>query len=169
MQNIRCGNDSGNCVNLINQGYDCPCFSGFKKVLYDSGLHCEDINECLLAEDVCAGLFDSCENEMGSFSCPCESSGFKRVTEESDCADIDECDQLCLGRNEVCENNIGSFDCDCKTGFERSDVNNTEDCIDVNECATGAHECLAPSESFCCNEPGFYKCGKEVFALVIPF
>ena len=153
-----CGNNTGECVNLVNQGYNCSCFSGFdKRIDWPAGTtHCVDTNECNLEEDVCPGPYDFCQNTHGSFDCPCESSGFHRTSEESDCSDVDECSSetdLCPGPFDVCQNELGSFICRCESdGYER--LSESENCTDVDECDT---KCLHALET-CNNTIGNFTC-----------
>jgi hypothetical protein len=68
------------------------------------------------------------------------------------CVDINECvaDSNPCGENEVCRNTIGGYVCECEYGLHKQD----DQCVDVNECATGIDEC----SHICENTYGSYKC-----------
>ena len=106
---LSCGN--GTCVNKINHGYDCSCFTGFERYQnFDKRLiECLDIDECCLPENACPGLNAFCENTIGSFSCGCL-DGYERISNK--CQDIDECvtgTDNCSAL--TCVNTDGSFSC----------------------------------------------------------
>ncbi|KAI8733685.1 mucin-4, partial [Biomphalaria glabrata] len=52
---------------------------------------------------------------------------------------------------EDCVNNFGSHVCNCKPGYARNDKG---DCININECANGDHQC----QQICVDVPGKYNC-----------
>ena len=90
----------------------------------------------------------------GSFSCVCE-AGFAKPTEDSDCADIDECNQdenTCSGLFEICINEAGSFECPCETGYHR--IPEAAHCSDVNECENTCEGVL----DVCQNTDGSFTC-----------
>ena len=106
----------------IEGSYSCVCQAGFAKQTEDSD--CDDIDECNLNKSKCSGLFEVCVNEVGNFSCQCESAGFRRATDLADCLDVDECNfeiDPCSGPYDVCVNTVGSFNCSCETtGCQRA-------------------------------------------------
>ena len=61
----------------------------------------------------------------------------------------------------ACLNDMGTSSCSCIPGFEL-DVNNQE-CVDVDECETGAHDCLEVDRANCSNVQGTFVCGKIHF------
>ncbi|CAI9719574.1 polycystic kidney disease 1-like 2 [Octopus vulgaris] len=67
--------------------------------------------------------------------------------------DVDECsNETSCGINSICMNTRGSYQCECKTGYKKvGDI-----CQDVDECATGGHNC--PQISTCINTGGSYLC-----------
>ena len=56
-----------------------------------------------------------CENEIGSFSCPCK-PGFMKSESFSKCDDVDECAEKThdCPANADCINAPGDFECNCK-------------------------------------------------------
>nr|KAI8737362.1 mucin-4-like [Biomphalaria glabrata] len=71
------------------------------------------------------------------------------------CQDINECVDPALNNCnpliEDCVNNFGSHVCNCKPGYARNDKG---DCININECANGDHQC----QQICVDVPGKYNC-----------
>lgn len=41
----------------------------------------------------------------------------------------------------TCSVTAGSFECECKRGYEQRRDGTSGDCFDIDECATGAHDC----------------------------
>ena len=152
-----CGSGRGTCVNEVNHGFDCSCFQGYAKHYnwQDGTVSCEDIDECDTLEDACPGAFDHCLNEVGSFSCPCNSAGFHREQTSGDCQDVDECTMECLDELEVCQNEIGSYVCSCLPGYERNNDNGT--CANIDQCISEVDKCPGQNDS-CQNEVGGFKC-----------
>nr|XP_027216674.1 fibrillin-2-like isoform X4 [Penaeus vannamei] len=70
------------------------------------------------------------------------------------CRDIDECNDNPCREFEVCENTQGSYKCSCREGFQRS--SSTGECIDLNECQLGLHNCETTQR--CDNTIGSYAC-----------
>ncbi|XP_054984738.1 adhesion G protein-coupled receptor E5 isoform X2 [Sorex araneus] len=112
-------------------------------------------------------LRSSCFNVT---SCRCD-PGFRALEGEiftnplDICEDINECApslNVSCGRLADCVNTEGSYHCECISGYRlasgeskfRNKSENT--CRDVDECASGTHEC--PSTTTCVNTPGSYKC-----------
>ena len=97
-----CGNNSGECVNLINQGFNCSCFRGYELTTASdsSSIECLDVDECLLDEELCDGNGPNviCRNTLGNYTCQC-ATGFNKPSEQSNCTDVNECQgwqKLCL-------------------------------------------------------------------------
>ncbi|KAL1007860.1 hypothetical protein UPYG_G00092600 [Umbra pygmaea] len=139
------------CAQLCDNtpgSYQCSCATGFS--LAFDGKNCEDVNEC--DSSPCE---QQCANIYGSYQCYC-TQGFYLMEDGHTCGDIDECSQsignLCLFQ---CVNVPGSYQCACPpTGYTMS--TNRRTCIDIDECATGSHNCS--SSQSCYNVQGGYKC-----------
>ncbi|KAI8727978.1 mucin-4 [Biomphalaria glabrata] len=123
----------------------CVCDIGWE------GVNCNnDIDECTLRTDNCL-IGDVCVNALGSYSCVCPIGYVRNGT----CQDINECVDPALNNCnpliEDCVNNFGSHVCNCKPGYARNDKG---DCININECANGDHQC----QQICVDVPGKYNC-----------
>jgi hypothetical protein len=129
------------CVNTQGS-FSCNCSTGFTRV----GDQCIDINECTAGAP--CGSSGDCINTIGSFTCSCK-PGYGNVG----CVDINECGAAifpCPFKS-VCTNTIGSFTCACPSGT----LLNGYACVDVDECATGAHNC---NSGTCVNTFGSFRC-----------
>ncbi|XP_028649908.1 LOW QUALITY PROTEIN: thrombospondin-3a [Erpetoichthys calabaricus] len=124
-------------------GYRCgPCPEGMS----GNGTHCQDIDECLLAQPCFPGA--RCVNTAAGFQCEACPPGYwgKTVSgvgvdyaksHKQECVDIDECNESNNGGcvpNSVCMNTVGSFKCgQCKVGFIG---NQTVGCFPRKSCNT---------------------------------
>jgi len=152
-QNASCiysGPGSHNCecsLGFSGDGYNCepvcdvPCHNGGKCIAPSvcgcapgySGTNCqEDINECLLGEDVHKCLGDSiCVNRVGWFYCACK-RGYKSyhnpLDKTTSCTDVDECEASTHTCHEsaLCLNTLGSYSCYCG---ERAHQQCSTDCV----------------------------------------
>ena len=138
---------------------------------------CEDIDECLdggIGQSTCnsGGMAYTCQNLIGSYTCVCN-SGYSFDPNTNECHDINECLEGTSGCEIGCNNLEGSFECtsftptcqlDCSSGscvvvctcLDGYTWDGT-DCIDIDECATGADICYA--EPICENTIGSFNCG----------
>ncbi|XP_059468344.1 fibrillin-1-like [Neocloeon triangulifer] len=168
----RCDNTIGSykCFRLTS------CGTGY--TLNANTGSCEDDNECLLRTDNCAELGPryQCRNTVGSFRCVPKICEGKKILSASGqcvdqacpsgfepsllgkCVDIDECRQNACRENEKCINTQGSYYCtrklDCGPGFEMNEHGNQ--CLDIDECAKGTHQCASGQQCF--NRQGSYAC-----------
>ena len=147
-----------------NQGYDCTCNYGFKRVSdWEAGVvRCLDVEECnecpngiTCEHAVCTGPHETCINTLASYRCECM-LGFEDDTtvESLTCLDTDECENSpCSSTSEVCVNSAGSFSCDCLPGFGIGISG--PPCVDINECEQ--MPCSLASGT-CENEIGTFRC-----------
>ncbi|XP_032233882.1 fibrillin-2 isoform X2 [Nematostella vectensis] len=160
-----CGRNA-TCVSSKPFDYACFCktnFTGDAKVacracgpgFVDDGQGCYDVNECETGTHSCQSNQD-CINTDGAHKCECK-RGFTPKPNGKGCTDINECDDqaarsLCPSDKTKCMNRDGFFECMCKAdGY----VWYENECTDVDECKTNAHEC---KNAFCHNTLGSYKC-----------
>ncbi|KAJ8386537.1 hypothetical protein AAFF_G00170070 [Aldrovandia affinis] len=121
-------------------GYQCgPCPEGTT----GNGTHCQDIDECSLAQPCFAP--SACMNTMKGFSCepcpvglsgpPVSGVGVDYAkSHRQECRDVDECVEGACAPNSVCINTVGSYKCgQCKMGFIG---NQTTGCFPRRSCAT---------------------------------
>lgn len=159
---------------------DNRCPFGFQ---YNALLNvCDDIDECLTeGANTCDREYETCVNTVGDYICQPHDDNHGDLSTGSDqscppghsfflisCIDIDECaDGTHNCRvGEVCHNQVGSFRCDsltgggpvedkeCPRGFQPDA--RTGDCADVNECASGTHNCMDSQR--CDNTLGSFTC-----------
>ena len=121
-----------------------PCPTGFT----GHGFSCSDFDECL---DKACDEDLACSNTEGSYKCSCL-DGYKGPIQN--CTDIDECQsETVCPSNAICLNHLSSYTCqNCTLGF----IKNGADCVDVDECDLGTHDC--PLNSACHNTKGSFEC-----------
>ena len=125
-----------------------------------------DIDECANGTSGCDQI---CANEIGSYSCSCE-SGYRLRNDSHGCTgiliiiahhkynsfishlDIDECAEGTQSCTQICTNVVGSYSCSCEPGYHLA--NNGYSCSDIDECADGIHTC----SQICTNTIGNYTC-----------
>ena len=95
-----------------------------------------------------SGCVQSCVNPQ-DHSCTC-CDGF-RLYNNSQCVDIDECDESIGECDMNCDNTNGSYECSCISGFQL--VNETK-CIDIDECLMENGGC----DELCLNSIGGVSC-----------
>ncbi|XP_059051450.1 fibrillin-1-like [Achroia grisella] len=164
-----CNHISQFCINTRGS-FHCQdkgskhCPPGFK--INSRTSKCEDIDECEESSEICRPD-QMCVNQLGQYDCkpkldPSRLStscpdGMRHRPGSTICEDIDECLEgihLC-DRHQNCLNTNGSHECHCKLGYELDII--TSACVDVNECATDQHNCLADSQR-CDNTVGSFIC-----------
>ncbi|XP_067136118.1 fibrillin-2-like isoform X2 [Centruroides vittatus] len=166
----RCDNTIGSfiCVRIIS------CGTGY--TINAETRECEDDDECRLGTHNCGPSF-VCRNTEGSFRCDrircppgqkllsdgtCQTITCSRGMESDsngNCIDINECVNPGICRpNQRCINTVGSYRCQnlltCGGGYEVNEYGNQ--CVDIDECSRGTHECGA--KQICRNRAGGYIC-----------
>ena len=143
------------CINSLG-GYECNCQEGyfgdgktcFPGFCSDSNCPSSDHKECVSPR---------------SNECKCL-EGYN-LNNSSNCVDVDECVKLPCDQKAKCSNNPGSYSCTCKTGSfgngfncscKTGFTNNVYSCPDINECASGLHNCH--TYATCNNFEGFFNC-----------
>ncbi|XP_013406006.1 uncharacterized protein LOC106170605 [Lingula anatina] len=115
----RCGMERGlcqvRCVNVYPGSYKCECDPGYE--LAQDNFTCTDVNECQLSYP----CQHKCKNVVGSFSCECDTNGFRLNVDGRSCDDINECNEIPgVCGNGTCENKYGSFYCSDRTSGVRA-------------------------------------------------
>ncbi|XP_019372208.1 PREDICTED: EGF-containing fibulin-like extracellular matrix protein 1 isoform X1 [Gavialis gangeticus] len=116
---------------------------------------CKDIDECEIVPDACKGGM-KCVNHYGGYLCLPRTAQI--IVNEQDAATADSAG----GRNSVIRRTPvdvqqgppnPTHQIQCATGYEQSEHNV---CQDIDECATGAHNCRA--DQACVNLRGSFRC-----------
>ena len=142
----RCPSDQ-KCISPTSD--ECQCNQG---LTYNTITEfCDDIDECTLDHD--CDQNSTCVNLKGSFYCVCDTGyvGDGRTCVEGTCTDdICPVNAKCVAPNKL--------DCRCKKGFELElwESNQTEICVDTDECSTLRSICH--ENALCKNFPGGYEC-----------
>lgn len=160
----------------------CSCRRGYE--LMRDGKSCQDIDECQLDVSICL-TGTKCHNIQGSYKCIPDKTnntvekgqcppGYARNAISNVCDDINECElpnPPCPAYK--CQNTVGGYVCGgsephsnglepaeerCPPGFQ---VGKNEECEDVDECLTRAHDCNILSQ-FCINTHSSFYCQDKV-------
>uniref|UniRef100_A0A6I8MYN4 Latent-transforming growth factor beta-binding protein 4 n=1 Tax=Ornithorhynchus anatinus TaxID=9258 RepID=A0A6I8MYN4_ORNAN len=108
-----------------------------------------DVDECQQSPSPCS--YGRCENTAGSFLCACP-AGFRVNVLDSECEDIDECENHLACPGQECVNSPGSFQClPCPPGYRPHQGR----CADVDECASGSP---CGPHGRCTNTEGSFRC-----------
>ncbi|XP_076876101.1 fibrillin-2 [Brachyhypopomus gauderio] len=135
----------GMCHNSPGS-FSCECQEGFS--LDSTGLHCEDVDECVASHRCQYG----CENVVGGFRCSCP-RGYTQHYQWNQCVDENECSTPGACGAASCYNTLGSFKCACPSGYTFQ--TGSSSCQDVDECAVRRNPCSYG----CSNTQGGYVCG----------
>uniref|UniRef100_A0A3Q0RLU4 Latent-transforming growth factor beta-binding protein 2 n=1 Tax=Amphilophus citrinellus TaxID=61819 RepID=A0A3Q0RLU4_AMPCI len=87
------------------------------------------------------------------YTCHCE-PGFELSALQTNCIDVNECDEdPCEGKGR-CINSYGSYTCQCHSGYSQVITQNRKFCQDINECSM-PNKC---QNGKCVNTEGSYTC-----------
>ncbi|XP_036069158.1 latent-transforming growth factor beta-binding protein 2-like isoform X2 [Oryzias melastigma] len=94
-----------------------------------------------------------CISVQTGYTCLCE-PGFKLSALQTNCIDVNECDENpCEGKGR-CINSHGSYSCQCHSGYSQVITQNRKFCQDINECSM-PNKC---QNGKCVNTEGSYTC-----------
>ncbi|KAM7375743.1 hypothetical protein PAMP_005521 [Pampus punctatissimus] len=108
--------------------------------------------------DVCATIPTvcgpgKCIPVQTGYTCHCE-PGFKLNALQTDCIDVNECDDdPCEGKGS-CTNSYGSYTCQCHSGYSQVITQNRKFCQDVDECRDPS----SCPNGVCINTLGSFQC-----------
>ena len=133
--NINCAayGCSDTCKTDVNGAVVCTCLAGME--LGSDNKTCKDVNECLDGSAVCSVNAD-CVNTSGAAG--------RRYRGRS------------MGVSERFIYAPKGYECNCKDGYEY-DIVTGSNCVNIDECATGIHDCIVDSET-CIDTPGGFDC-----------
>ncbi|KAK5857298.1 hypothetical protein PBY51_010553 [Eleginops maclovinus] len=109
------------------------------------------IDKCATTPAICGR--GKCIPVQTGYTCRCE-SGFKLSALQTNCIDVNECDEEpCEGKGR-CINSYGSYTCTCHSGYSQVITQNRKFCQDINECSM-PNKC---QNGDCVNTEGSYTC-----------
>ncbi|KAL7380810.1 hypothetical protein ABVT39_024441 [Epinephelus coioides] len=109
------------------------------------------IDKCATTPGICG--HGKCIPVQTGYTCHCE-PGFKLSALQTNCIDVNECDENpCEGKGR-CINSYGSYTCQCHSGYSQVITQNRKFCQDINECSM-PNKC---QNGICVNTEGSYTC-----------
>ncbi|XP_034078265.1 latent-transforming growth factor beta-binding protein 2 [Gymnodraco acuticeps] len=109
------------------------------------------IDKCATTPTICGR--GKCIPVQTGYTCRCE-SGFNLSALQTNCIDVNECDEEpCEGKGR-CINSYGSYTCYCHSGYSQVITQNRKFCQDINECSM-PNKC---QNGDCVNTEGSYTC-----------
>uniref|UniRef100_A0A8C7Q280 Latent transforming growth factor beta binding protein 2 n=1 Tax=Oncorhynchus mykiss TaxID=8022 RepID=A0A8C7Q280_ONCMY len=110
-----------------------------------------DIDKCAITPTICGhGL---CVPVQTGYTCYCD-PGYKLSALQTNCIDVNECEEDPCGGKGRCVNTFGSYTCHCYSGYSKVITQNRKFCHDINECDM-ANKC---QDGDCFNTEGSYSC-----------
>uniref|UniRef100_A0A8C6TC02 Latent-transforming growth factor beta-binding protein 2 n=1 Tax=Neogobius melanostomus TaxID=47308 RepID=A0A8C6TC02_9GOBI len=110
-----------------------------------------DVDKCASAPNICG--HGRCIPVQTGYTCDCN-HGFKLSALQTNCIDVNECDDdPCEGKGR-CINSYGSYTCHCYSGYSQVITQNRKYCQDINECNV-PNKCQSGK---CVNTEGSYTC-----------
>ncbi|KAL0969139.1 hypothetical protein UPYG_G00223040 [Umbra pygmaea] len=110
-----------------------------------------DIDKCSIAPTICG--HGQCVPVQTGYTCYCD-PGYKLSALQTNCIDVNECEEDPCGGKGHCENAFGSYTCHCHSGYSQVITQNRKYCQDINECDM-PNKC---QEGVCVNTDGSYSC-----------
>ncbi|KAM3594381.1 uncharacterized protein V6R79_006868 [Siganus canaliculatus] len=108
-------------------------------------------DKCATSPAICGR--GRCVPVQTGYTCQCE-PGFKLSALQTNCIDVNECDEEpCEGKGR-CVNSYGSYTCQCFSGYSQVITQNRKFCQDINECSM-PNKC---QNGQCVNTEGSYTC-----------
>ncbi|KAJ0063100.1 hypothetical protein NL108_012557, partial [Boleophthalmus pectinirostris] len=120
-------------------------------VVTESPLKYPDVDKCATTPNICG--HGRCIPVQTGYTCDCN-PGFKLSALQTNCIDVNECDEdPCEGKGR-CINSFGSYTCHCYSGYSQVITQNRKYCQDINECNV-PNKC---QNGKCVNSEGSYTC-----------
>ncbi|KAM6961294.1 latent-transforming growth factor beta-binding protein 2-like [Aplochiton taeniatus] len=117
----------------------------------DSATKVTDIDECANTPTICG--HGQCVVAQTGHTCLCD-PGYMLSALQTNCIDVNECEDDPCGGKGRCINTYGSYTCHCHSGFSQVITQNRKFCQDVNECDM-PNKC---PDGECINTEGSYTC-----------
>ena len=95
------------------------------------GYHCKGKDPCEDEIDECPSTAECVANKNNDVGYDCLCPAGYEISDDGDCADINECDNNPCGELETCQNNDGGFLCQCSQGTR---LDEASVCVDIDEC-----------------------------------
>ncbi|XP_062325560.1 latent-transforming growth factor beta-binding protein 2-like [Osmerus eperlanus] len=128
-----------------------PEWDGQDTASIDVATKVTDVDRCSVTPTICG--HGQCVPVQTGYTCYCD-PGYKLSALQTNCIDVNECEESPCGGKGRCVNTFGSYTCHCLSGYSQVITHNRKFCQDVNECAM-PNKCQAGE---CVNTDGSYTC-----------